>query len=155
MTDWLRWTLLPAACVHIFEEFVFPGGFPAWYRTYRAVPSRITLRFLVIVNVALVVVCLNVGLVGRNPVGVPFWLVISALLSANGLWHGWASYKSRSYSPGVITGLMIYVPLAVYGYVKVLGSGAVSIWTALVAFAVGASYQVWSAAYHNRGVRKA
>ena len=52
MTDWLRWALLPAASVHIFEEFVFPGGFPAWYRTYRAAPTRITPRFLVIVNLA-------------------------------------------------------------------------------------------------------
>jgi len=42
----------------------------------------------------------------------------------------------------LITGLTVYLPLAVYGYVKVLGSGAVSIWTALLAFAVGASYQV-------------
>jgi hypothetical protein len=154
MTDWLRWALLPAAGIHIFEEFVFPGGFPAWYRTYRADPSRITTRFLVIVNVALVIVCLNVGLVGRDPTGVPFWLVISALLCANGCWHGWASYKTRGYSPGVITGLLIYLPLAVYGYLKIVGSGAVSVWIALVAFAVGASYQVWDAAYLNRGTRK-
>ena len=154
MPDWLRWVLLPAACVHIFEEFVFPGGFPAWFRGYRPDPSRITRRFLVLINAALLLVCLNVGLVGHDPAGVPFWLVISALLCANGCWHAWASYKTRTYSPGVITGLMIYVPLAIYGYLKVVGSGAASVWTALITFVAGASYQVWDAAYLNRGVRK-
>ena len=31
---------------------------------------------------------------------------------------------------------------------------AASVWTALITFVAGASYQVWDAAYLNRGVRK-
>jgi hypothetical protein len=58
---WILWAPLGAANLHIFEEFVFPGGFTAWYRQYRADASRITTRFLVLINVALLIVCCNVA----------------------------------------------------------------------------------------------
>lgn len=148
--DWLPWSLLGAAGLHISEEFVMPGGFPAWYRRYRPDPSRITTRLLVIVNAALLVACCNVALLGRHPLGIAYWLTMAALVASNGLWHAWASYKTHSYSPGVVTGVLIYAPLAVYGYIYFLSSGAASIWTAIIACLIGSSYHVWSAAFHGR-----
>jgi len=121
----------------------------AWYRRYRPDPSRITRLFLVMVNVALVVACFNIGAIGRNSLGIAYWLMISALLCSNGVWHAWASYKSHSYSPGVVTGVLVYAPLAVYGYSRFLRSGSVSIWTAAIACIVGGSYHFWSAMYHG------
>ncbi len=143
------WAPLVAASLHMSEEFLVPGGFLAWYRGYRADPSKITRRFLVIVNAVLLIVCCNVGLLGRTPIGIAYWLTISALLCSNGIWHAWASYRSHTYSPGVMTGVAIYVPLAVYGYSQFLRSGAVSIGTAALACVVGGSYPFWSAAYHG------
>lgn len=32
---WLFWAPLVAATLHIFEEFVWPGGFARWDREYR------------------------------------------------------------------------------------------------------------------------
>jgi hypothetical protein len=150
--DWLMWTPLVSASLHICEEFLVPGGFPAWYRRYRTDPSRITRRLLVIVNAALLVACCNIVLLGRTPLGVAYWLTISALLASNGCWHAWASYKSHTYSPGVVTGVAVYVPLAAYGYSQFVRSGAASIGTAALACIIGGSYQFWSAAYHR--VRK-
>jgi len=149
------WAPLVAASLHISEEFFVPGGFPAWYRRYRTDPSRITRRFLVIVNAALLVACCNIALLGRTPLGVAYWLTIAALLCSNGCWHAWASYKSHAYSPGVVTGLGVYVPLAAYGYSQFARSGATSIGTAAVACIIGGSYQLWSAAYHGLLGRKA
>ena len=40
----------------------------------------------------------------------------------------------------MITGLWLYVPLTVYGYVRLLQSGQSPVATAIIAFAVGASY---------------
>jgi len=152
--DWLGWAPLGAASLHILEEFVFPGGFTAWYRRYRVNPSRVTPRFLVIINAALLIMCADVALIWRTPFGKAYWLAISALLSSNGCWHAWASYKRRAYSPGVITGLTVYLPLAAYGYLEILRSGAASIPTAVIAGMIGSSYQIWSAAYHNRSAKK-
>ena len=143
------WAPLIAAGLHISEEFLFPGGFPAWYRGYRTDPSRITRRFLTIVNALLLVACCNIALLGRTPVGIVYWLTMSALLCSNGIWHAWASYKSRTYSPGVITGVAVYLPLAVFGFSHFVRSGAASIGVAALACAVGGSYQFWSAAYHR------
>jgi len=148
--EWLRWAPLAAASLHMGEEFIFPGGFAHWYRRYRVDPSRITNRMLIVVNVVLLAVCCDVGLLGPTPLGVAYWLAIAALLCSNGCWHLWACYKQRSYSPGVITGMGIYVPLAVYGYAEILRSGAASVPTALIACSVGSLYQIWSTVYHRR-----
>src|SRR3954453_17982859 len=111
--DWLPWIPLAAAGVHIFEEFVFPGGFSPWYRSYREDARRVTSRFLLIVNAALLLACLNIALLGRQKAGGVYWLLISAVLGTNGVWHLWATYKSQHYSPGVITGVLVYVPVTI------------------------------------------
>jgi len=149
MMDWLLWAPLIAASLHMSEEFLLPGGFLVWYRGYRTDPSRITGRFLVIANAALLVVCCNVALLGPTPLGIAYWLTITALLCSNGVWHAWASYKSGGYSPGVVTGVAVYVPLAAFGYSHFVRSGGASIGVAALACAIGGSYQLWSAAYHG------
>ena len=147
--NWLPWAPLVAATLHITDEFVFPGGFPAWYRAYRKDASRVTPRFLFWINAGLLVTCLEIGLMGRIPIGAGLWLLIMTSLGSNGIWHAWASYRLRQYSPGTITGILLYVPLAIYGYCRFLGTGEVSIGVAAIAFVIGASYHIWSAAYHR------
>ena len=150
MTDWLPWMPLVAALLHMTEEFVYPGGFPAWYKRYRIDASRITPRFLLIVNGALLVACVNLALLGRTPPGAVYWLIIATVLASNGIWHAWACYKSHGYSPGVISGVLIYVPMTVYGVREFLRSGVISIRTAEISGVVGGSYHLRSALYHRR-----
>jgi hypothetical protein len=45
--------------------------------------------------------------------------------------------------------LLVYLPLAIYGYVYFLNSKQVSVFTALITLAIGASYQLWSNIYHR------
>ena len=148
--DWLPWAPLAAAVIHISEEFLLPGGFAAWYRRYSPDSSRITSRMLIIVNGILLIVCVNIGMLGRTTIGMAYWLAISALLASNGLWHAWAALRSHSYSPGVVTGTAICLPLAVCGFITFAGSGAISPGVAVLAALIGASYQIWSALYHGR-----
>lgn len=148
--SWFFWSPLAAAGLHMFEEFVFPGHFQAWYRRYKpGITKSITTRFLVIINVLLLILCYDVGALGRSRLGAALWLCVMALLAANGLWHLRATVKTRGYSPGVLTGSLVYIPLAVYGYVLLLRSGQASVLTAVVAFAIGASYQYWSNLFHG------
>jgi len=151
MMDWLPWAPLGAACCHIFEEFVWPGGFAAWYRKYRPNGSRITTRMLVLVNAALLAACLNYALMADTRLGAAALLGLSALLCSNGLWHAWASVKSHSVSPGVVTGMLLYVPLVILEFEVFLRSGRVSLWAALLAALAGSSYHVFSALYHRVG----
>lgn len=141
---------LCAAALHIFEEFVCPGGFAAWDRRYRpAFSASITPRLHLIVNGLLLLVCYDVWAFRATPAGVALWLIVMALLFGNALWHVVGAVKTRSYSPGIVTGLLLYVPLSVYGYARLLQSGRVDVGTAVLAFAVGASYPLWAAAIHR------
>lgn len=144
MIIWLYWAPLGAASLHIFEEFVYPGGFAAWDRQYRpGIRNSITPQFHVIMNGLLLVACYDVWALRSRPIGVAAWLTVTTLLFANAVWHVIGSVKTRGYSPGLLTGLLLYVPLTVYGYVRFLHSGQASLLTAVLAFAMGASYQLW------------
>jgi hypothetical protein len=147
--DWLAWAPLAAASVHIFEEFAWPGGFPRWYRKYRANATSVNRRFLVIINAGLLITLLEAALAGGTPAGVALLLTFSAILFSNACWHVWASYKSRSYSPGVISGTVLYMPLALVEYAGWIQLGRASGWTAMLAFVIGSSYPIWSALYHK------
>ena len=147
---WLFWAPLMAASLHILEEFVYPGHFSEWYARYKpGIRKSITWRFLVIINALLLILCYNVGALGPSRIGVAAWLGVMALLAANGIWHLRGVVKTCSYSPGVLTGSLVYLPLAVYGYAFFLLSKQASIPTALIAFVIGASYQLWSNIFHR------
>jgi hypothetical protein len=126
--NWLYWAPFGAASLHIVEEFVYPGGFADWDRRYRpGFRKTITPRFHVIVNGLLLVACYDVWALRSSPIGVAAWLAVTTLLFANAVWHVAGSVKTRSYSPGALTGLLLYVPLTVYGYAHFLSAGQTSV----------------------------
>ena len=81
------------------------------------------------------------------PIG---WLALTALFFSNAVFHLRGTFKSRKRSPGVISGVGIYIPLAVYGYFHFVSTGLVSPWLAVVAALVGSSYHFWAAIMHKR-----
>ena len=97
----------------------------------------------------LLLLCYNVGAIGGTPIGIAAWLTVTALLFSNAIWHVIGAARTRSYSPGMITGLLLYVPLTIYGYVRLLRSGQAPVATAILAFAIGASYQLWATVIHR------
>jgi hypothetical protein len=109
---------------------------------------------LVIVNIALLAACVNYALLANTQMGVAAVLGISALLCSNGLWHAWASVKTHTVSPGVVTGILLYVPLMIVEFDIYLRTERVSIWVAAIAAAIGGSYHVWSALYHRVGAKR-
>jgi hypothetical protein len=162
---WLWWAPLGAAALHIFEEFVFPGGFAAWDRAYRpGIRSSITPRLHVQVNSLLLLGCLAVALSSsRGPVraawspaqGAVAWLALAALLFSNAVFHALGAIRTRRYSPGMATGLLLYVPMAVFGYVYFLTRGRVPAWAAALAALAGGSYHAWMSVVHSWRARHA
>ena len=154
MMDFLPWLPLVAACCHIFEEFVWPGGFAEWYRGYRANSVRVSARMLLIVNLLLLAAGGTCAAAAGTRWGAAALLGLCALLCANGLWHAWASVKSHTVSPGVVTGILLHVPLMIVEFNVYLQARRVSLWAAALAGCLGFSYQAWSALYY-RSERKA
>jgi hypothetical protein len=148
------WLPLFAASLHIIEEFVWPGGFAAWYRAYLPdIAASVSNRFLFWINTALLFACLSAGVDGPSPYGAAIFLTVTALLFANGIFHLVATIQGRRYSPGVVTGVVLYLPLAIGGYATVLRSHLASPGTAAVAVLLGGSYQFISWSIHRRRAR--
>jgi hypothetical protein len=147
----IRWLPLGAILLHLFEEFVWPGGFAEWYRWYR--PERaasVTTGFIVRINVLYVVMALIPAGMGFRPYGVAFWLVVASIAAANGLFHVWATIRARRYSPGVATGFFLYLPLAVFGFIYFWRAGLASAPLMVQAALIGPAYNIYAAWNHRR-----
>lgn len=155
MSSLLGWALLPAVALHIIEEFVWPGGFVRWYRSWRPeLAPSMTPVFFILVNTLLLALCATAAMFSASPHGVALWLTVAALMAANGIFHLYGSLASHGYSPGTITGVLLYLPLAIYGFWQALASGGASTGTAVIALLLGGSYQFWSNANHSRRARR-
>jgi hypothetical protein len=151
----LSWAPVVAASAHIFEEFAFPGGFSDWYRRYKPDAAvSFTPAFALGVNALFVLACLALPWLGSSPRGIALWLTLAALLVANACFHILGTIRTHSYSPGIITALVLFIPLAVYGYVHFLQSRQASVGTALSAVLLGGSFNFISAALHRRRARR-
>jgi hypothetical protein len=158
---WLWWAPLAAAALHVTEEFFYPGGFADWDRKYRpSIQGSITTRFHIVVNAALLLLCLQVGLfagahdVGTRHVGVALWLTVAALLFSNALYHLLGTLRTGTRSPGVVTGVGLYVPMAAIGFWYFLRTGEASVPTAIAAALLGGSYQLWAGLLHRIRARQ-
>jgi hypothetical protein len=153
---WLWWAPFGATVLHIIEEFVYPGGFAEWDRHFRpAIRNSITPRLHIIVNGALLLLCVQVGiLAGTNDaqartIGIALWLAVAALLFSNAIFHVVGTIRTRTRSPGIVTAVALYMPMAVAGYWKFLSSGEASWGIAIVAGFVGGSYHLWAELIHR------
>src|SRR3954470_5839823 len=105
------WLPLSAVVLHLIEEFAWPGGFGAWYRSHY--PDRaksLSNIFLVWINVLLLVMSVAAGLSYPRLYGVEMWLVVASVAAANGIFHLLATIRWKKYSPGLITGILLYLP---------------------------------------------
>ena len=105
--------ILFSAVLHVTEEYGYPGGFLKWAKKFiPRIADRITIRMAVIVNGIFLLLCFaGVLLGGMYPM---FALSIAGLILVNGIIHVLSSIVTKSYSPGLITSLVLYIPLSIY-----------------------------------------
>lgn len=106
-------------------------------------------RFLIVINAGLLITLFEAGIVGRTSLGAASLLMFSGILFSNGCWHLWASFKSHSYSPGAVSGTLLYLPLPWFEYFGWMSLGQTSPLIAAAAFSIGSTYPLWSALYHG------
>jgi hypothetical protein len=119
-----------AALVHILEEYV--GDWVASVQEY--VPG-VTLRQFAVVNAAFVVLCVAAAMVGANCL--VFALSVTSLVLINAGIHVLATIVLPSYSPGVMSAVLLYVPLGLYAFYTASGSGQMSLAVATGAVVLG------------------
>jgi Protein of unknown function with HXXEE motif len=131
------WLLLVAAVLHVVEEWVWPGGFLSWFRELVGFAEGLSMRLAVAVNAAFLALMAAAAIVAdANP---RFSLSAASLCFANGVLHVVGTVRTNRYSPGLVTGAVLYLPLAVAAYAAAADEIDAADWIA--SLGLGASYQ--------------
>jgi hypothetical protein len=140
-------TLVLPVCImlHVTEEFLFPGGFSEWYQEW--IPSKtggVPTGYLVWINTLMIGVCVLPVWLGDAPRAVSIWYTVTTIAGINACFHIIGVFKLKKYSPGVITGTLLYLPLFVFSSVTLLGSGQITVIRAACILALAVGYHVFS-----------
>jgi hypothetical protein len=138
--------LLPAAIMlHVTEEFLFPGGFIEWYAEFRPPKTQgVRPDYLVWINTLMMGVCVLPLYYGETRHGVGVWYAVAAIAAINACFHILGVFALKKYSPGVITGVFLYIPLFVAGSWYLLSSGNISWSRAILFLGIAVGYHVFS-----------
>ncbi len=139
--DWIFPAFLAASLAHMGEEYFFPGGFMQMMKRLNPRFERlITVPFAIVMNGLQLVLCAIVIAVGpRAPV---FTMSVAGLIFINGLVHIGACARVRGYAPGVLSGVILYIPLAAYAYIVFLCAGLLTWQQVAWTGALGLLYQL-------------
>lgn len=143
---WIFSAFLIVSLLHMGEEYFFPGGFSdLMKRMNPRFAPYVTGRMAVAMNGLQLALCVLAMLVGEK--ALIFSLSVAGLIYINAWVHVLAAFRVRGYAPGVVTGVLLYLPLASFAYGVFLSSGALSLGQALVTVLLGIAYQALPMAY--------
>lgn len=146
MDGWIFIALPVAGILHILEEYVYPGGFADAFRKLLPRSSHLfTVSFHVIVNGIFVLLTLVGAFIGRSNLVIS--LSVYGLIFANAFLHIRGAIVTRKYYPGVISAVLIYIPLTVFAYFRFLSSKELTWPQAGLSFLLGVLYMVALMAY--------
>src|ERR1700744_6438689 len=138
--------LAAAVMLHVTEEFLYPGGFPEWYA--RLVPPKTVKKsntgFLVWINTLMMCACQFAFYFGSTLHGYFIWYYTAAIAAANACFHIWGVIKLKAYSPGVVTGTLLYLPLFLIGTTQLISTDKFPLYKAIIAIIVAIGYHIFS-----------
>jgi hypothetical protein len=127
--------------LHLTEEFIAPGGFISWDHIYRPRFAGTPGSFYVNVNtypaiLLLLFTAASFNYRGEFGRGVPSWLVFLTMMGWNAVYHLRGAMRTRRYSPGMITGLALFIPLTAASYTHFLSRRVIDWPTAAVCMVI-------------------
>jgi hypothetical protein len=144
---------LPFICtaLHVFEEFAWPGGFSSWYASIKPETAvSFTPNYAIAINSTYITVALALAWLGPTwSRGVSLWLVLAAIGASNALFHIWGVIRLRRYSPGVVTGVFLFIPLCVWGVWHFLGTQEARLSLVVTSIGIGTFLNFWALIRHR------
>jgi len=102
--------LIAAYLVHLAEEWFW--GFPEWSRVIRG--AGVSSQQFMLINSVALALFISLGLMVRRRSGMAWFpAVLASVFVINGVLHSLATLRYGVYSPGTVTGLLIFIPLGV------------------------------------------
>jgi hypothetical protein len=132
----LYWALVAAAVLHVAEETCFD-----WVGWAKRFVKGVTWRQFVFIN-ALFLLLMAAGafMATRTPA---FALSTAALLFINAWFHIGPSVATRTYSPGLVSALLLYLPLPVLAYARSIRLQGTSLREMVLTFLWGAAWMLF------------
>ena len=145
------WFPFICTVLHVFEEFAWPGGFSSWYAAIKPETAvSFTPIYALAINSIYIVVALALAWVGPTwSRGVSLWLVLAAIGASNALFHVWGVIRLRRYSPGVVTGVFLFIPLCVWGIWHFLVTQEATLSLVVTSLALGTLLNFWALIRHR------
>jgi hypothetical protein len=144
----LVWLLPVTFGLHVGEEFVFPGGFSDWNKSYRpqfagAMTPSYFFKVNAIPGVAAILTPLGVFdyVGGYTFAGIRSWHLFLSVIAFNALYHIRGAIQTKKYSPGVATSIALYLPLAIASFTHFLRTGVLDVFSAVACLAAGSAFQ--------------
>src|SRR5688500_16241930 len=104
----LLWLFVPAYVIHIVEEWI--AGFPRWLAQIVGWPVP-DAAFLIINGVALAVMIAAIRVATRAERHGWIGVAIATIMLVNTVAHTAGAVVTQSYSPGLVSAVVMYVPL--------------------------------------------
>ena len=157
----LLWVQTPIYWLHQFEEYIYPGGFAAFFNN-NLLGSRkndwpLTKTFSFWINIPIIFVAfpLSAILAGSIDLSWGIWTAYFSILNA--LSHGGMFFKF-GYNPGFIISLFLNIPVGVYTLYTYFNNSVLSptehIAGAGIAFFVQGGLMVWGLVFLRRRVQQ-
>ena len=111
LTVW-SWIFPVTYLLHIAEEYWVGGGYSAYILRLRGVHLSST-RFLLAQSIGFVLVVAGILLARRFKFRNMMFVILGAIVVVNGLTHTLTSIRYWEYGPGLLTSLLVWLPLGI------------------------------------------
>lgn len=119
----LLWFHFSILLLHQFEEYIFPGGFQDFFdktiQDKNLLKVSLNDKGVILVNIVLGWTAYFLSAISGARI---LWLAVGILgiTISNGMIHTIMFIIKRRYVPGVITGLLLFIPFGIYVLLKIL-----------------------------------
>jgi Protein of unknown function with HXXEE motif len=137
---WIFSAFLFVSMIHMVEEYFYPGGFMDTIKRLNSRFARlVTVPMAVIINGLQLLLCIVAIVVWKS--ALIFSMSVAGLLFFNGLMHIMGSIRAKGYAPGIVSGVLLYIPLSAYAYSFFIGSGQLTPIGLVITGLLGLFYQ--------------
>ena len=134
--------------LHVIEEFYFPGGGMKWFSINKPeYHEAFTPDYFFKVNAIPLALSYLVSLGSftyqgsYSFIGLRAWFAMMIFFSINGIFHLRGTIRTGLYSPGMITGILLYFPLTIYSWLYFLIIGKLDLVSVLICTSVALMIQ--------------
>jgi hypothetical protein len=114
----IAWFLPAAYLLHLLDEYFIGAGFAGWFSMlFKASLSES--NFIVINAAGLTIVLLIAILYTLGKANNFVLATVGSLFFINGIIHPLVSFLTATFSPGTITGVIIYLPFGLIVFIKI------------------------------------